>query len=164
MNEFVPKPFDRHQLLETVARLLSSKPVAPILPHGTDSAPAATNSAVPLLDDGIIERLARDVTPEAVPGMIQVFLSETVVHSEKLKTALREQILDVVADEAHALKGSAGTFGAARLQGFAQSIEAACREGNRQLVASLGGEMDELLEQTLAAYRERFGLLADTGA
>jgi HPt (histidine-containing phosphotransfer) domain-containing protein len=92
-----------------------------------------------------------------------MFLSETIARTENLLKALDDSATDVLEDEAHTLKSCAGTFGAARLQALARDIEGACREGNRQAAENLGKGMGELLQQTLAAYRERFDFLAKIG-
>lgn len=159
MNDFVSKPVDKRVLLETLAPLLQTEPAA-VPSDGTDA--PSVDPVAPLLDDNIIEQLAKDVTPEAVPAMIQVFVDEAVAHAEKLDKALKESSMEVLEDEAHNLKSCAGTFGATRLQALARDIEAACRKGNWQMAENLGGGMGELLQRTLTAYRERFDFLSDT--
>jgi HPt (histidine-containing phosphotransfer) domain-containing protein len=160
MNEFVPKPIDKQQLLTTLARLLSAEPTASTPTSDADFVPASIDQDVPLLDDGVIEQLAKDVTPDAVPAMIRTFVSEAVAHAEKLNQALGAAAMGTVEDEAHTLKSCAGTFGAARLQTLASDIEGACRQGNQQMAEELGGGVDTLVQQTLSAYRERFDFLS----
>ncbi|MDH3467433.1 MAG: PAS domain S-box protein [Gammaproteobacteria bacterium] len=160
MNEFLSKPFDKRQLLEIVARLLSNEPAAPSSPIGPNSVSAFMDADVPLLDSGIIEQLAMDVTPEVVPSVIKAFVSEAVVRAQNLDKALEEGSMETVEVEAHTLKSSAGTFGAARLQMLTRNMEAACRKRNRQVATDLGGELQEILQQTLVAYRDRFDFLS----
>ena len=99
----------------------------------------------------------------AVPGMLQMFVGEASARAGHLLEALGEGAIQVIEDEAHTLKSCAGTFGAARLHALARDIEAACREGNHTAAENLGGRMQGLLQQTLAAYRARFDFLRDAG-
>jgi HPt (histidine-containing phosphotransfer) domain-containing protein len=117
----------------------------------------------PLIDETVIRQLGDDVTEDAVPAMLEMFVGEATARTENLLKALDVSAMDDLEDEAHTLKSCAGTFGAARLQALARDIEAACREGNRETAENLAKGMGEVLQRTLAAYRERFDFLADTG-
>jgi PAS domain S-box-containing protein len=165
MDDFVPKPVDKARLLETLARHLTGV-WAEAGPPGGDVRQvtgATPDLDDPLIDESVIRQLGEDVSEGAVPSMLEMFLSETIARTENLLKALDDSATDVLEDEAHTLKSCAGTFGAARLQALARDIEAACREGNRQAAENLGKGMGELLQQTLAAYRERFDFLAKIG-
>ena len=160
MDAFVPKPVNRQRLLETLSKLLSDVPAGGMQADtGAGSAEAGRDE--PLLDEQVIRTLAGDVTPEALPDMMRVFASEIEERAGKLAKALVESSLPGLEDEAHALKSSAGTFGAARLSGLARDIESACREGNRSLAMSLGEEMASVMKQTLGEYRNKFNNLAE---
>ena len=64
-------------------------------------------------------------------------------------------------DEAHTLKSCAGTFGARRLQVLARDVESACREERHEDAVALARRIDNVLAETLAAYRLEFADLAD---
>ncbi len=163
MDDFVAKPVDKARLLDVLASRLPGVPDGDAGSPGDDRQdPAApAESAEPLIDEDVIRQLSDDVTEEAVPSMLQMFMSEASARSESLRQALADSAVERLQDEAHTLKSCAGTFGAARLQVLARDIEAACREENHLLAENLGKGMDELVRQTLAAYRDRFGFLAD---
>ena len=60
-------------------------------------------------------------------------LSEVSRRLANLEQAKRSADLSAVSDEAHALKGSASTFGAIRLSKIAQTIEFACKAGDKDV-------------------------------
>ncbi len=162
MDDFVPKPVDKRRLFETLARLLPSAAAVAEWTEDPQIAVEPAGSGAPLIDEDAVRKLAEDVTPGAVPAMLQMFVTETVQRAENLGLALDRSSLDVLEDEAHTLKSCAGTFGATRLQTLAREIEAACREGNQETAETLSRRMPEVLQQTLAAYRARFAYLSET--
>jgi CheY-like chemotaxis protein len=162
MDDFVPKPVDKARLFKTLVRHIPAV-TANDDPPDTDGQPTAGESGDagdPLIDEGVIRQLGEDVSEEAVPAMLQMFISEAATRAGNVLKALGESSMESVEDEAHTLKSCAGTFGAARLAALARDIEAACREENPQTAVILGERMDGLLQQTLAAYRERFSYLS----
>ena len=160
MDDFIPKPVEKKRLLETLARHLEA---ASQTNHEADSlAPnEGEGNKVPLLDEQVLAQLTRDVTPEAVPDMLRMFVKEIVERADKVSgDMLGESGLEVLEDEAHTLKGCAGTFGATRLQDLAREVENACREGGAETALELGGRIDKVLQQTLQAYHDRFDYLS----
>jgi CheY-like chemotaxis protein len=163
MNDFVAKPVDRQQFFAVLDRHLSSGPTADdtLQEVQTKGDEDIEGTRPPVIDDEAMRRLAADVTEVAVPGMLQLFVDEIAERGRRLSEALETASAEIAADEAHTLKSGAGTFGASRLQRLATDIESACREGDAAAAEELGGRLREALAETLAAYRERYGVSPD---
>ncbi|MDH5514468.1 MAG: PAS domain S-box protein [Gammaproteobacteria bacterium] len=159
MNYFVPKPVNKRLLLETLANVIAPGPAG--VGEPAESPPMETGSDTPLLDEQVFQQLADDVTPDMVPVMMQMFIDEMVQRAGNLSAALDDSSMDTVENEAHTLKSSAGTFGAARLHELASDIEVACRAGNRSHARDLGNSVNDVMQLTLAKYREHFTYLQD---
>jgi len=134
MNDHIGKPLDRALLLETVARWLT-----------TDG-----------LDGAVLDQLARDLPPDLLPVVLGEFVAETLARAGRIAAGADTGTL---AREAHTLKSTAATFGAARLSAAALELERACRGGGpADAVAALTARIPQLARDAVEAYRAR-GLL-----
>ncbi|EWY42838.1 hypothetical protein N825_01285 [Skermanella stibiiresistens SB22] len=167
MNDYVPKPIERLHLLETIARWLpAASPEATSTGSGADGDLGRRDRrghepgrALPpdLLDLGVLDQLKNDLDETILPDLIHAFLSEARGRVERIL----EGPLPVVAREAHTLKSSAGTFGAARLAETIRAIERACHADDGDTVHRLSAEVPALLEATADAY-DALGLTSRT--
>ncbi len=151
MNACVTKPFTRDELLGEIQRWIDASADRPATQ--TEGSRMTDHTLPPLLDQASLDNLARDTSAEAVPGMLTMFVTEVERRNAALGRAVAEDRLTEVGDEAHALKGLAGTFGALRLQGLALALERAAREGRAAEVPALHDALAQGLSDTLAAYR-----------
>lgn len=65
---------------------------------------------------------------------------------------------ELLEKEAHAIKGSSGTFGARKLKRMAVELEEACRSGRSDEIGSLVSSMQDLGLDTMAALNDHFGI------
>ncbi|MDH3715913.1 MAG: Hpt domain-containing protein [Gammaproteobacteria bacterium] len=117
-----------------------------------------------LIDETVLEQLARDTSVQAVPAMIGVFLEETQGRMAHIASAHSVGDLDAVKDEVHALKSTAGTFGALYLQRLARYLERACGDRRAEETERAIAAMPGVLEQTfgqLQAYCDRLDVGPD---
>ena len=104
-----------------------------------------------VLDNAIIDRLEQDAGPAATGELIAIFLDEMSTRVERMASAAAGDTA-TLAEDAHALRSSAGTFGARRLQHLAAAIEGACKIGN----AAVAMETATQLEGCSAITRDAF--------
>jgi PAS domain S-box-containing protein len=165
MDDFVAKPVDKQKLFAALERQLGatdSELARESNVLSVDQQPGTEAADKPLLDDSLVDALAEDTSPEAVPMMLRMFVDEVTLRAGKVRDGLDAPSLDGLEDEAHTLKSLAGTFGAIRLQGLARGLETACREGNRASAENLGKQLVDVVDDTLNAYRDRFDRLAES--
>jgi len=160
MNDYVPKPIERPYLLATIARWLPPSPMAPGQPSGAGTSakaiattPANEPEGEDVLDIAVLEQLRHDLDGIVLPELIDAFLSEARQRSRRMAEAAVAGNLTIIEREAHTLKSSASTFGAARLARAVQTLERTCRETDLAAVGRLSGMILALVEEAADAYR-----------
>ena len=101
----------------------------------------------------MLEQLRHDLDEIVLPDLIDAFLSEARQRSRRMAEAAATGNLTIIEREAHTLKSSAGTFGAAQLVRAVQTMERTCRETDMAVVERLSGEILSLVEEAADAYR-----------
>jgi DNA-binding response OmpR family regulator len=152
MDDYLSKPVVRADLLAAVERWLRDVQ-SPTQLRAVPAPPVADA----LLDDRVLAELEEDVTAELVPGMIRTFVSEGKRRVLAIQSAGESGDLLTVGDEAHALKGSAGTFGALVLQAEALELERAGKAGKSDLVGERLTSFVEIARTTFDLLEKRFG-------
>ena len=118
--------------------------------RGSDGVGTVTDAAeAPAVDEAVIEQLATITDSEgfSVLGeLLNAFLSATPGRLDALDQALAGHDLPVVADHAHALTGSAASFGARGMAALCRQLRAAAERGDEEDArALLRGLHDEFL-------------------
>lgn len=163
MDDFVPKPVDRKQLLKVLSRFIPTSVTSDLNPASQDTVlHEAGNHSHPLLDVKIIERLVEDTSPDALPKMLHLFIEEIVTRSTRLQNDVVSQAWNNMENEAHTLKSCAGTFGALELQFLAKSIETACRAKDRTNIEHQTAKLAAVMQGTLSAYRNNYSFLVSS--
>ena len=150
MNGFVGKPFTRETLLQAIDNCLEHVP----LPHTE----VDTMAGLKLMDEAILKRLAAETSEAMLERMIGLFVNEAQRRMDAIHAHLAQSNCHGVEDEAHTLKSNAATFGASQLSALAREIESACKRMDRERVSQLLPETSDILDATLAAYRQRFNI------
>lgn len=114
----------------------------------------------PAVDEAVIEQLATITDSEgfSVLGeLLNAFLSATPGRLEALDQALAGRDLPVVADDAHALTGSAASFGARGMAALCRQLRAAAERGEeddaRALLRALHDEFLRVRARLVALTR-----------
>jgi len=148
MDDFVPKPFVRKQLLEALSRWLPGAQTS--VPARFDIFEAPTKTAVvlpvdPLLDPGRIASL-REAMGDDFLELIPVFLDSATELVRAMGQAQSRADTETFYRQAHTLKSSAANMGAMRLSALARSLEADARAGKVEeavgRVEALRAELD----------------------
>ena len=103
--------------------------------------------AVPLLDRPLLEGMARSLPRAAIEKLLAQGLDGVGQSCRRLGAALGDP--ETLAQEAHRLRGTAGTFGLARVSALAAVIED--RLGRGEDVADTIAELEEIVAATHAA-------------
>lgn len=148
MNDHIGKPFDRQQLLRTVAHWLGGGRAA-ASHDGADGVSGLPRGGV--LDREVLTQLSGDLGPELLADVLRQFVEEA---AERVSRIATESDLALLTREAHTLKSTAGTFGAATMASAARALEKACRDGAREDVDALRATLPRLAGAAVAAYRD----------
>jgi two-component system sensor histidine kinase/response regulator len=125
MDDFIPKPFQRSQAIDALARWLA--PSAAMAQAPTDTAVTSMPDTAIMVDTAIDMAFYRQV--EATMGEEMGLLMSEFVHStsqllEDIARAEVEHDWMTIKRRAHAMRSSAATVGATRLAAMAADLEA----------------------------------------
>jgi two-component system, sensor histidine kinase and response regulator len=111
---------------------------------------------LPLLNYRTLAQLEEDLGLELLPDVLQTFFRESARRLDLLESKVDAAELSAAADQAHALKGSAGTFGALALRQSVHLMEQAGRAGDQTRLTALLPEVRRLIRLTQGALQEHY--------
>jgi CheY-like chemotaxis protein/HPt (histidine-containing phosphotransfer) domain-containing protein len=112
---------------------------------GLEARPGVTP---PLVNRRTLVQLEEDVGSDQLPELLLTFLRESARRAGLLEARVSANDPQGAADQAHALKGSAGTFGAMALRHLVYDLEQAGRAGECERLAALLPELRRLVAAT----------------
>jgi signal transduction histidine kinase/CheY-like chemotaxis protein len=125
MDDFISKPIRKKVLLERTAAVLADHPLLrAVAPMTAPVHPLAAEGAR-VLERATIEELAETLGPDDVRTLFEVFVAETVARLDVLARLSCEHDRARIREEAHTLKGAAGTAGLSELATLAAALEQA---------------------------------------
>jgi len=150
MDGFLPKPFQRQQLLEILTRWLPASPLREVAAIAPDRAPSgAAGAAKPPLDE-VIDAAAYahlvDLMGDELPVLAREFLNSSTQSVAAIRDALNAQDATRLKRQAHMLQSGARAFGALTFCRLASELEAAATAGG------IAGH-ESLVEQLLAEFQ-----------
>jgi CheY-like chemotaxis protein/HPt (histidine-containing phosphotransfer) domain-containing protein len=154
MDGFLTKPIDRLELLEAVAHWVAA---ANDPAWGLEPRPGVT---APLLNRRTLAQLEEDVGSELMPELLVTFIDEGARRLRLLEERVNAGDAAGAADQAHALKGSSGTFGAMALRQSVHDLEQLGRAGDAQRLAALMPEVHRRMAATCDLLRADYPFLA----
>ncbi len=92
--------------------------------------------------------------------VLEIFQQQSGEYLEILQKAIDSGDINVLADEAHTIKGSAGSVGASELANRAQAIEQAAKAGEHNRAIKLFSELPEIMIRTDIAITAELSYLA----
>lgn len=155
MNDYMSKPYVVEQLYEKIERLTGTLSSKTIGEKNHKAEQEFNDSNEPILDKATLEKLAHDTSPEAVPEMITIFLHELQKRSNSLKSAKKNNNVEDIAMQVHALKSSAGTYGAIKLQNIAIKIDLLCKQNQFEQAILLVDSILSIIYETELEYKRR---------
>jgi HPt (histidine-containing phosphotransfer) domain-containing protein len=127
-----------------------------VSPTVNDNAPDTGAPPAPALDESVLAALAAELSDALMPELVATFVAEARGRVAAVEQAAADGDCARAGEQGHALKGSAGTFGAAALHDLASALETAGREGDlvavRALVPRLRARGEEVLGLLQARY------------
>lgn len=170
MNDFMAKPISADRLLERVARWAGPKhgTTPPVLKTVAEDAERqkteVADSGLPdderqdnqLMDIGVLVCMEQETSRDLMNEIISIFIRETGEHLAALGKAGEAADATAIVAEAHAIKSSAGTFGALRLQDVSSTVEVLGRQGNQAEAIAAIEAVEEVAKKTIQLYSSRF--------
>ena len=127
MSDFVAKPININSLIDRLVHWVS---IGAELPEETEGEVGSLSvEESELVDQRTLSDLEKETSHELVTQVIGIFIRETGERMAALLEAGSQQQLEGIVSEAHAIKSSAGTFGAVLLQEIAGRVELLGRQG-----------------------------------
>ena len=138
MDAYISKPVKAEALAAILGRWVKT--------HGSlGPAPAASSPENPLLDRSTLAGL-RELGAAEFENLVRLFLTDGAARVAALREAAGKGDAHAIAELAHSLKGSSGTFGATALADSCAELEAAASAGDLatapRLVDTVGAGFD----------------------
>ena len=121
-SDFLSKPINRSELFSVLKQHLGNRP------QKTEPRVCPTDAVDPIIDD----------------ELTKVFIATSSERNEKLKVAYTTKDWEQVRELAHAIKGSAASFGHPKLSAIAEQVQLSLDQGQTDDITTL--MMDLLLE------------------
>ena len=151
MNDYLPKPIDQKRLLAALELVRSDTPSNPEPDDAGEDIAAVINEAE-------FRNLEETVGSEAVANMVAISLASAPATMALIQAANAEGDLAKMNREAHDMGSNFGNFGAVRLHTHIVELTKACREGRAARASLLANQMPDILDEAVAAIKERVGL------
>jgi two-component system, sensor histidine kinase and response regulator len=141
MDDYISKPVRHEQLRATLARWVPTDPDAEV------EGDAALDPAVV----AELRRLADAAGGEVLDQLAELFARDTPERLATLRRAAAEGDARVVAEAAHALRGSAANLGATTMAHLCQRLESQARSGSTQAAEELVARLEALFPRVAQA-------------
>ncbi|MBF0625633.1 MAG: response regulator [Magnetococcales bacterium] len=163
MDDHLPKPVTRHGVQSALLRWLT-----PEIPPAVTPTPGDALAAVPVppvLDRQVFRTLHQELE-EDFDAVLAQFLELLPRRVQALRAALESRRPDLLAREAHSLRGSSGQFGGKRLCQYALALETLAQRGSLDDAAAWLATLEEeqvrfadalTAAQRLTAFRQDLG-------
>ena len=160
MDGYLAKPLDSKNMLSTIEKYLSpsiynNKP-AKNNKKINDEDPIKYNETtyIPICDSSIIKQLKNDIGSDALNNLLDIFLTETKERITLINKYFNKNNINAIANEAHALKSSAGSFGALKLQFNASNMEKYANKKQMEELDKSIKAINSLCDETLNIYTQ----------
>lgn len=147
MDGFVAKPARPEELAREIARVWAGRRPDPIPPAPR----AAERDPLPHLDYGTLDALADSIGQAEMPELLALARPTLDAAAGQVRDAWRAGDLEQVALAAHTIRGTAGSFGLARLADLAARLHRAARDGYGLEAAPLVDSLPETMAEGLDA-------------
>ena len=151
MCDFITKPVDIHQFREKVRYWAKQNQASD---SGQPAPVAAPEIAPELVSMAVIRQLEHDLSREALPNIIAIYLDETRHRVPKMLEYSQRQDWTALRAEAHTLKSSSGSFGALALQALASQIENSVDDEDWPALSAHMHRLSALSQQSLQQLYE----------
>jgi HPt (histidine-containing phosphotransfer) domain-containing protein len=169
MDDYLPKPFTRRELLTVLMRWMDRDALATARGKDAKATTAVTTligsrAGDPALDPGVLESLrslSSDGGEALVAKLAKIFRDDALLRRDQLRRAFDESNAELLRSAAHAFKSSSGNMGARTLAELCRQIETQTLGGDipdscASLLVELEHEyarVDHSVSQILASAR-----------
>ncbi len=164
MNDYLGKPFTKQTLFDKLTEWTANDSQSDDIEKSEDllNPVNAINSSLSdddsalYIDAQVLSQMSNDLPPELLPEMIELFLEESTKRMQHIDQLIISKDMTEMGNQAHALKGSAATFGAVLLVPVAQQLELACKQGDIENAYALADQVLKIGNNTIQAYKNQF--------
>ncbi|MBL4907981.1 MAG: response regulator [Sneathiella sp.] len=157
MSDYVAKPIDPNEFLAVISRWgTEMKPAAVSKDRISKKTKSTTES--PVLNQEVLDLLCEKIGDERMYDLIDQCAEQLTNNINRIIEKGKGTDLKAIQREAHDLKGTSGSFGAARLQKIADALDRACKEGNESIAKKLTLEIGLVGLEACNALRDKYGL------
>jgi len=138
MNDFISKPVVKAELFSKLQKLYDKKKAilsgsereseTVVLFESSASESSSADCDQTVVNNEVLEELVRDTSIDAVRRMFAVFITETNTRIDNMSLLISNQDWLALKSEAHTLKSSAASYGAAELSELALDIESTIKD------------------------------------
>ena len=166
MNDFVAKPVRKKVLVERMAAMLGDHPVVraacemAAVPEPTVRGTATGGTPAPVLAHDIFDELVEVMGSGGVRQMFEIFVDETDRRLGLLRGLSCDRDRERIKEEAHTLKGAAGTSGLLQLAELAKALEQSATTAPPAKYADIVKRLDAGFAAGRAAFDRALGKVA----
>jgi PAS domain S-box-containing protein len=155
LDDYISKPVTKDELIACIENWLTMKNTRPNQSTHAKPVEDPNTSKRDIIDSDKLEQLFRDTNHENTAALVDAFINEMKARLEKILMARKENDLDVMVQESHALKSCSASYGADRLSSMAAELESAGLNNASQAAMDIADQMPEVVHKTrseLLAY------------
>jgi CheY-like chemotaxis protein/HPt (histidine-containing phosphotransfer) domain-containing protein len=157
MDDFVAKPISVQGLRDCLQRWLA-RGVALHKSNDEDRELAGQReTGRQVMNRAVLKDMARQTSEQVVGEIVGIFIRETRERLRQLHGLSAHVDSETLVSAGHAIKSSAATFGAERLQDAAQKLEALARMGEIDRAVAAIETILESGEEAMQAFTEQYG-------
>ena len=112
-------------------------------------------TTLPLLDERALEQIAEGLSAEILAELLGSFIDDLKQRIAAIEQARADGGLQSLAEHAHALKSSTGSYGARRLQHHCTELEQQARAGASEQALATAAIVRDCGQETIQRYTER---------
>lgn len=114
---------------------------------------ADTDSPLDAIDRTVLAQMTADLDPEMACILVGAFIDELEGRIPTIEAALARKDMATLAFQAHAVKSTAGTYGADQLYRASTATERVCREGDPAVALARCRDLPPLIRRAAAGLR-----------
>jgi len=152
MNDFISKPIDKEQMLDTLQVQLK------VQQNTSPSQEKSKTNIKPLLDGQKIDTLAQEINQEGLINMLILFKKETNRRLKIISEHEQGKDINTIKREAHTLKSCAGSFGAEQIAELCSQLEKACTEDDFTKQKSICLQLEITSKNTFEVLKEQYNI------
>jgi CheY-like chemotaxis protein/HPt (histidine-containing phosphotransfer) domain-containing protein len=149
MTDFLAKPLRKPALIAAVLRALRRAPMPHAIPSATLPPPAKPGDEA--IDRTLLEEIRNDIGRQSLTETLATFFSDAERRIALFRCLVDDPDPELLAMEAHSLKGAAAMFGLTEIAGLARAIERRSPGIAPDELRSLLDKLEEALRNACAA-------------